>query len=70
MLLAPVPFAGRVWALPLLMALAPSERYVRTQGHRHKLLTDRERQLLLLLARWLPDRKVIAVADSSYAAIE
>jgi len=26
--------------------------------------------LLLLLARWLPDRQVIAVADSSYAAIE
>jgi len=26
--------------------------------------------LLLLLARWLPNRQVIAVADSSYAAIE
>jgi len=28
------------------------------------------RQLLLLPARWLPGRQVIAVADSSYAAIE
>src|SRR3954462_15283779 len=27
MLLAPVPGAGRVWALPLLTALAPSERF-------------------------------------------
>lgn len=70
MLLAPVPFAGRVWALPFLTALAPSERYAQTQGRRHKLLTDRAHQLLLLLARWLPGRKVIAVADSSYAAIE
>src|SRR4051794_41615988 len=26
MLLAPVPWAGRVWALPFLTALAPSER--------------------------------------------
>jgi len=26
MLLAPIPWAGRVWALPLLTALAPSER--------------------------------------------
>ena len=69
-LLAPVPFAGRVWALPFLTALAPSERYAQTQGRRHKLLTDRARQLLLLLARWLPDRRIIAVADSSYAAIE
>jgi hypothetical protein len=70
MLLAPVPFAGRVWALPFLTALAPSERYAQTQGRRHKPLTDRARQLLLLLARWLPNREVIAVADSSYAAIE
>ncbi|MFC7554367.1 transposase [Pseudoroseomonas wenyumeiae] len=27
MLLAPVPWAGRVWALPFLSALAPSERF-------------------------------------------
>ena len=70
MLLAPVPFAGRVWALPFLTALAPSERHAQTQGQRHRPLTDRARLLLLLLARWLPGRQVIAVADSSYAAIE
>ena len=71
MLLAPVPFAaGRVWGLPFLTALAPSERFAQTHGRRHKLLTDHARQLLLLLARWLPGRKIIAVADSSYAAIE
>jgi hypothetical protein len=27
MLLAPIPWASRVWALPFLSALAPSERY-------------------------------------------
>ena len=70
MLLAPVPFAGRVWALPFLTVLAPSERYACEQGRRHKLLTDWARQLLLLLARWLPDRQVVVVADSSYAAID
>jgi DDE superfamily endonuclease len=70
MLLAPVPWAGRVWALPFLTALAPSERFAREQGCRHKKLTDWARQLLLLLARWLPERRLIAVADSSYAAIE
>ncbi len=69
-LLAPVPFAGKVWALPFLTALAPSERYAQAQGRRHKPLTDRAWHLLLLLARWLPNRQVIAVADSSYAAIE
>jgi len=59
-----------VWALPFLTALAPSERYAQAQGRRHKLLTDWARQLLLLPARWLPGREIIAVADSSYAAIE
>ena len=70
MLLAPIPWAGRVWALPFLTALAPSERFAREQGRRHKKLTDWARQLLLLVARWLPERRLIAVADSSYAAIE
>jgi hypothetical protein len=70
MLLAPIPWAGRVWALPFLTALAPSERFAREQGRRHKKLTDWARQLLVLVARWLPERRLIAVADSSYAAIE
>src|SRR5918997_4795539 len=70
MLLVPISWAGRVWALPFLTALAPSERYAREQGRRHKALTDWARQLLMLVARWLPGRRVIAVADTSYAAIE
>jgi hypothetical protein len=70
MLLAPIPWAGRIWALPFLTVLAPSERYARQQGRRHKKLTDWARQVLLLLARWLPARPVIAVGDSSYAAIQ
>jgi hypothetical protein len=48
MLLVPIPWAGRVWALPFLTALAPSERYARERGRRHKRLTDWGRQLGLL----------------------
>ena len=70
MLLAPMPFAAWVWTLPFLIALMPSERYACGQGCRHKLLTDWARQLLLLLARWLPDRPVITVADASDAAFD
>jgi DDE superfamily endonuclease len=70
MLLAPIPWAGRVWALPFLTMLAPSQRYACQHGRRHKKLTDWARQLLILVARWLPERQVIAVADHSYAAIE
>jgi hypothetical protein len=47
MLLVPVPWAGRVWALPFLTALALSERYSRNRGRRHKRLTDWGRQLVL-----------------------
>ena len=40
MLLAPIPWAGYVWALPFLTVLAPSERYATERGHRHKKLID------------------------------
>ena len=70
MLLVPIPWAGRGWALPFLTALAPSARYDQERGRRHKTLTDWARQLLLLVRRWWPDRPIIAVADSSYAALE
>lgn len=70
MLLTPIPWADRVWALPFLTVLAPSERFSRERRRRHKALTDWARQGLLQIARWLPDRRLIAVADTSYAAIE
>jgi hypothetical protein len=70
MLLPPIPWAYRVWGLPFLTILAPSERYARLRQRRHKKLTDWARQALLQTARWLPDREVIAVSDSSYAVIE
>ncbi|MBA3617676.1 MAG: transposase [Rubrobacteraceae bacterium] len=70
MLLVPVPWASRVWALPFLSVLAPSERYAREQGKKpHKKLTDWARQMLLLVRRWWPKREIVAVADSGYACI-
>jgi hypothetical protein len=68
-LLVPIPWAGRVWALPFLSLLAPSERYAEEHGKRHKKLTDWARQSLLLVRRWWPEREIVAVADSGYAAI-
>src|SRR5690349_6740325 len=70
MLLAPIPWAQRVWALPVLTTLAPSKRYHAERGHRHKRLTDWARQMLLQVRRWLPGRSLIMVADSSFAAVE
>jgi DDE superfamily endonuclease len=56
--------------LPLLTALAPSERSARERGGRHKRLTDWAGQALLRVARWLLGRRVVAVADSSFAVLE
>ena len=70
MLLTPVPWAGRVWALPFLTALAPSERYCRERGRQHKKLTDWARQLVLQARRWLPGRDIVLVGDSGFAALE
>jgi hypothetical protein len=70
MLLPDIPWARRVWGLPFLTALAPSQRYASERQRRHKKLTDWGRQVLLQAARWLPERDIIAVADSSYAAID
>jgi len=70
MLLAPIPWAKRVWALPFLTALCPSERYHAAQGKRHKKLTDFARQMIFQVRRWLPGRKLVVVADSSFAALD
>jgi DDE superfamily endonuclease len=69
MVLVPIPWASRVWALPFLCALAPSERYARERGKRHKSLTEWAWQLLLVLRRWYPEREIVAVADSTYASL-
>jgi hypothetical protein len=81
----PVPFAAQRWALPFLTVLAPSARWSEAQGKRHKTLTDRAakradatqsgqparaRQAILQTKRRLGDRRVVVVADSSFAALE
>ena len=70
MLLAPIPWAKRVWALPFLTVLAPSERYYEKRKRAHKKLTDWARQALLQVRRWLPGRKLVVVMDAGYAAID
>ena len=69
MLLAPIPWAQRTWALPFLTCLAPSERFYEKKARGHKKLTDWGRQMVMQLRRWLPDRQLVIVADSSFAAI-
>jgi hypothetical protein len=70
MLLVEIPWTSRVWALPFLSALAPSERYAAKRGKRHKKITEWAWQLLLQVRRWYPKREIVAVADSAYASLK
>ena len=70
MLLVDIPWAKRVWALPVLTTLAPSERYYASGKRTAKMLLDWARQQAFQLRRWLPDRTLILVADGAFAALD
>jgi len=70
MLLVPIPWVQRIWALPFLTVLAPSERYHQERKQRHKTLSDWARQMIIQVRRWLPNRLIVVVTDSSYAVLE
>jgi hypothetical protein len=70
MLLSPIPWAKRIWALPFFTVLAPSVRYYDQSKRSPKKLTDWARQMLLQLRRWLPGRQIIVVADGAYTCYE
>jgi DDE superfamily endonuclease len=70
MLLVRVPWADRIIALPFLTLLAPSKRFYAGKSRAPKTLLDWARQAALQIHRWLPDRYIVLVADSAFAAIE
>jgi hypothetical protein len=70
MLLVPLAWADRVWALPFLTVLCPSERFYAQRGRRHQPLTTRAWQMIRLLRRWVPQREIVWVADSSCAVVD
>ena len=53
MLLVDIAWAQRVWALPVLTALCPSQRCYEKKPRAHKKLTAWARQLILPLRRWV-----------------
>jgi hypothetical protein len=70
MLLVEVPFAGRVWGLPMLTALVPSRSWCEANGRRYRPTTAWARIVLLRLHRWFSDRLLVAVMDGEFAAVE
>lgn len=67
MLLVPVPWAGRVWALPFLTVLCWPPQSPHQQ--RHKTSVDWVRQLMKQVRRWLPDHLLVLVVDGGFAAV-
>ena len=67
MLLVPVPWSRRVWALPFLTALCwPAEKSTR---RRQKTRVDWVRQMMKQVRRWLPGRRLVLVVDGGFAAV-
>jgi hypothetical protein len=63
-------WAGSIWGLPGLTVLCPSERYHAARGRQHQKLPARAEQIMRLLTRWVPERRLIFVGDSSCAVLE
>jgi hypothetical protein len=70
MLLVNVPWSSRVWALPFLTVLAPSEKTNSTNGKRHKTSIDWIMQMISQVRRWLPARQLVLVVDGGLIALK
>ncbi len=69
MLIVPLPWCKRPWALPFLTVLAPSKKSNEKAGKRHKTSIDWTRQMVKLVSRWL-NCSWILVGDGAYACLD
>jgi DDE superfamily endonuclease len=67
MLWVPVPWSGRVWALPFLTALCRPA--AQAPQRRHKTSVDWVRQMMRQARRWLPGRSLVLVVEGGFAAV-
>jgi hypothetical protein len=70
MLLVPVPWSQRVWALPFLTVLAPGEKTNVANGKRHKTSIDWIGQMIGAVRRWLPEKMLVLVTDGGLTAVK
>ena len=67
MLLVPVPWSRRVWALPFLTALCWAT--AKGQQQRHNTSVDWVRHMMQQARRGLPGRRLVLVVDGGFAAV-
>ena len=70
MLLVTVPWSSRIWALPFLTVLAPSEKTNDANGKRHKTSIDWIMQMTSAVRRWQPTRPITLVTDGGLCAVK
>src|SRR5215213_9114052 len=69
MLLAPVPWSRRRWALPFLTIPTFTPAISAKLGKRHRTAPERTEGLVRLIRRWQPHRTIQMVGDSSFAVL-
>lgn len=68
MLLVPLPWSKRPWALPFLTVLAASEKSNRERGRQHRTTVDWTCVMTRLVTRWIK-RSWMLIGDGAYACI-
>lgn len=69
MVLVPLPWSSRPWALPFLTLLASPAKADEEAGRRHKTTVDWTMQVVKLVSRWLKFAGFILVGDGAYASV-
>ena len=69
MLIVPLPWCKRPWALPFLTVLSSSKKANEKAGRRHKTSIDWTKQMVILTSRWLR-RPWILLGDGAYACMD
>lgn len=70
MILVPLPWIMRMWALPFLTVLAPSRQTNEANKKQHKTSIDWLGQMVAVVRRWLPDRRIILVTDGGLTGVK
>ena len=65
-----LPWARRLWALPVLVALYRTEKDNAQSGRRHKTPVRLLRQLCCVLLRWFRQRSFVLAGDGNYGSHE
>ena len=68
MLLVPVPWCQRSWALPVLSVPTLTPVTSAKLGKRHRTTAQAAQILIALLRRWYPEREIVLVGDGGFAA--